>query len=217
MITNKGDTWNESETLRDGLTLRRKRRLTTAGEYNNAPTYHTNTAWTHDGAYLVFLSQRDGARALFKAEVRTGDITQLTDWYAPRHDTGVPGLLGTTAVAPRSGWATYRTFDELRAVHLETLEEHVVMAGLSPYRSSSVPAIDPTERWLVTDVVPWHPAELAGVYQPKRDHHQLLCEPGRSRYKLLRAPLDGSAEPEVLYEEEGCVALHVHWVDRYAL
>jgi len=211
MRTRKGDTWNESEELRDGLTLRRKRRLTTTGAYNNAPTYHTNTAWTHDGQHVVFLSERDSACALFRAEACSGDITQLTEWLPNRPEIGMRGIMGTTALAPKAGLLTYRTFEELRTVDIFTLEERVIVHNMAPYSTSSVPAIDPDERWVVVDAVPWHPAQLAGVYQPKRDTHQLLCEPGRSSYKLLRVPLDGSAPVEVLYEEQGCVALHVQW------
>ena len=66
---NKGQTWNESETYRDACTLRPVRRLTRTGLYNQTPTYHTNTAFTSDGEFLVFASARHGGSALFKAHL----------------------------------------------------------------------------------------------------------------------------------------------------
>ncbi len=56
----KGESWNESEVYRDSWTLRRVRRVTTAGLYNQTPTYHTNVAFSADGEFLVFGSARAG-------------------------------------------------------------------------------------------------------------------------------------------------------------
>ena len=45
-MTRKGDTWNESNTYRDPVSLRKVRKVTSAGSYNYHPAYHTWTAWT---------------------------------------------------------------------------------------------------------------------------------------------------------------------------
>src|ERR1039458_8480583 len=75
----KGATWNESEVYRDAVSLRRGRRLTTRGEFNVTPSYHTDTCFTADARALVFGSQRDGRFAVCKTDVVTGDITVLTE------------------------------------------------------------------------------------------------------------------------------------------
>jgi len=75
----KGETWNESEVYRDAWTLREVRCVTTQGLYNQTPTYHTNTAFTADGEFLVFGTGRAGQSYLCACHVPTGDITQLID------------------------------------------------------------------------------------------------------------------------------------------
>jgi len=49
-MARKGETWNESETYRDAITLREVRRVTTQGMYNQTPTYHTNIGPAPDGS-----------------------------------------------------------------------------------------------------------------------------------------------------------------------
>ena len=108
-MARKGDTWNESEIYRDALTLREVRRVTTAGLYNQTPTYHTNVAFSADGEWLVFASSRDGRSAVFRCHVPTGEITQLID---PLVGVGAEGLgIGGGASAWRrgaSGWSSWR-------------------------------------------------------------------------------------------------------------
>jgi len=53
-LAHKGDSWNESALAPDSITGRPVRRLTAAG-FNEKPTYHTNTAFTADGEFLVFV------------------------------------------------------------------------------------------------------------------------------------------------------------------
>ena len=69
----KGRTWNESTVYRDPWTLRQVRRVTQVGLYNQTPTYHTNTAFSADGEFLIFASARMGGSALFCCHVPTGD------------------------------------------------------------------------------------------------------------------------------------------------
>ena len=79
MPAGKGECWNESESWRDSWTLRACRRLTTLGEINQTPNYHTNIGFTADSEFLVFWTLRENMGAFCKVEVATGDITQLTE------------------------------------------------------------------------------------------------------------------------------------------
>ena len=55
-----GATWNESEFYPDPVTGRTVRRLSSTGRINQTPTYHTNSGFSSDGRYLVFVSVREG-------------------------------------------------------------------------------------------------------------------------------------------------------------
>jgi len=76
-----GDRWNESQCYADPLTGRPVRRLTRAGSINQTPTYHTNSGFTADGRWLVFISVREGATWVLAAEAGTGNLKAL--WRAP--------------------------------------------------------------------------------------------------------------------------------------
>jgi len=66
MSMKPGYTWNESSTYKDPVTLRKVRRVTSRGLYNQTPTYHTNTAFTADGKYLIMATIRDGKSLILK-------------------------------------------------------------------------------------------------------------------------------------------------------
>ena len=63
-MSKKGFTWNESETHTDPLTGRTVCRVTTAGQWNEKPAYHTNTTFTADGEFFIFATARAGRSAL---------------------------------------------------------------------------------------------------------------------------------------------------------
>ena len=96
MPAGAGEQWNESETWRDAWTLRACRRLTTLGEINQTPNYHTNIGFTADGETLVFWTLRENQGAFCRVEVATGEITQLTEpaavygYCAPRPGRPLP-------------------------------------------------------------------------------------------------------------------------------
>jgi len=62
----------------DPLTLRRVRQLTdsTAEDYH---LYFYNPSVTPDGKYLIFISERTGESNLFRLDLQSGIIVQLTD------------------------------------------------------------------------------------------------------------------------------------------
>lgn len=213
----KGETWNESETYADPVTLRRVRRVTTAGLYNNTPTYHTNTGFTADGEFLVFATARQGRSGIMRCHVPTGDITMLTE---PLDGVGSHGMylkmagleygnaLGTDmhmAIAPRSGWVAYMGGLDLRAVNLYTLQERVLIPGVGPAHTWGVPSIDPSETSVIVAIGPTHPELFAGrrATRPYAAHY----EAGGWDMQILQVPLEGGPV-EVIYEEQGAVSNH---------
>jgi len=215
-VTKKGDTWNESEEYRDSYTRRRVRKVTTAGCYNQTPTYHTGTAWTRDGRTFCFHSGRDGASAVFAADALTGDITQLTDWEpgmavgqvvgaARRSDRGINGGI---CVAPRRRWVTFTRGRSLCVVHLDTLEERTLIADYGDYPIGG-PTIDPTEEYIMypRNILP--PAMRSGE-RLTRHVAEYYAEPGGSLMRLCRIPLLGGQE-EILYEEAMCRGNHLQY------
>ncbi len=129
-LAGKGAAWNESVELTDPWTLRRVRRITCDGAYNNTPTYHTRSAWTADGQHLVFASGRRGRSAILCAHAESGEIRQITDAYDSMVVDEQPGFAFSMCMAPRSRWVLYTLPGTLRAVHLDTLEERTLLEGM---------------------------------------------------------------------------------------
>ena len=75
----RGQTWNESKEYLDPITLRKTRKVTNTGEYNNTIGYHTGIGWSGDGENLLLVMGRNGLSALVNCHVPTGDLTQ---WHA---------------------------------------------------------------------------------------------------------------------------------------
>jgi len=214
-MTKKGDTWNESRVYRDGYTLRKVRQVTTAGCYNQTPTYHTNTAWTADGKTFCFHSGRDGRSAVFRCDVDSGDITQLTEWApgmavgrvvgagASRVDESIHGGI---CVAPKSRWVTFARGKSLCIVHLDTLEERVLIEDWGDF-PVGMPSIDANEEFIMypRNIVP---EPMRGADRLTRHVAEYYSEPGGSLMRLCKMPLLGGEEV-VFYEEEMCRGNHL--------
>jgi hypothetical protein len=167
---NPGDTINESSSFPDRVTARRTLRLTRSGMYNETPTYHLNSAFSADSRYLVFASAREGGSALLRAELDTGALTVIA------FTTGIGGRLGPgdqgfyvagahgggftgnhAALAQASNWVIARLGRSLRAYHLETFEERVLIPELGEeYRFGNPSATADGKKALVTRL-PAHP------------------------------------------------------------
>ncbi len=214
----KGETWNESETYRDAWTLRRVRRVTMAGLYNQTPTYHTNVGFTADGEFLIFASAREGRSAVFRCHVPTGDITRLIEPVdgigghdEPHIDT--EGALGngrgisgeSLCIAPRSRWAIFMAGRALRAVQIETLEERTLIEDIGADRVAGAPSVDPEEAHVVLPVAPGHPEIVAGR-RPTRSYMEHYAR-GGMYLRLLQVPLAGG-EVTTVYEESGVNGAH---------
>jgi len=218
----KGSTWNESEIFQDPVTLRSVRRVTTTGQYNNTPTYHTNTAFTADGEYVIFASARHGRSAVYRCRVETGEITCLTEPVPGLGSRGElhglsplsrgligdgRGICGSFLVAPVSRTAIFGRGNEIRLVHIDTLDERVLIAG-EEERIYGVASVDPDETHVLVVSGPAHPQILAG----ERVTGTLgECLPPESRvYRLHKVPLDGG-EPEIIREEIGVSMGHCQY------
>ncbi len=217
MINQKGQTWNESETYLDPVTLKRVRKVTRLGLYNQTPTYHTGTGWTADGEFMVFASARNGGSALFRCHVPSGDITQITETYAGvgcldemQKNTGTCtgngyGVTMLNCVAPHSRWVVFVQGRSLRAVHLETLEERMLIQNYGDNFIAGMPSIDPTEQLVLQPVMSAHPEINAGV-PPTKTYFETFSVNGPDLH-LLQVPLAGGAVSEV-YAESGVGCAH---------
>ena len=217
MIDQKGQTWNELETYLDPVTLKRVRKVTRLGLYNQTPTYHTGTGWTADGEFMVFASARNGGSALFRCHVPSGDITQITQTFdgvgcldEMQKGTGTctgngHGVTMLNCVAPHSRWVVYVQGRSLRAVHLETLEERVLIQNYGDNFIAGMPSIDPDEGWVLQPVMSAHPEINAGR-PPTKTYFETFAANGPDVH-LLQVPLAGGAVREV-YAEKGIGCAH---------
>jgi hypothetical protein len=195
----KGETWNECERYADPVTGRAVIRLTSAGEHNNTPTYHTGTAFTAGGERLVFITRRGGLSALCVAALPSGDLTCLTD---PINDD----LYGSACLAVATNWCLYRRGRQVRAVHLDTLDDRIVWEGEDGWRTG-MPSVDAAGRFAIVPSGPQYPA-LKGVtdafeiFRYWMDHDAATA-------RLVRVPMDGSGAATEVYREKGIGCNHV--------
>jgi len=211
-----GHRWNESRCERDPLTGREIRLLSTTGRINQTPTYHTGSGFTHDGRYLVFVSVRNGATDVLRAELATGELTLL--WRAPGigdrnylhrgmglafDDVDGRGICGNrVCVVPKRQLAVFCCERSLYAVDLHSCEARVLIADIGARRIFGAPCVDPDERHVAIALSSAHPELAAGEpatrsYTEFPDH----C------LELVRVPLDGG-EMELLYRHQPAQSAH---------
>ncbi|HUW56421.1 MAG TPA: oligogalacturonate lyase family protein [Planctomycetota bacterium] len=209
--------WNESQPLDDPVTGRPVRRLTTTGRINQTPTYHTNSGFSADGRFLVFASVREGATWVLRAEVETGELKAL--WRAPGvgdrnyihrgmgltfPDVDGRGICGNrVCIAPESGLAVFTCERQVIAVDIETCDARVLLDDCGEEWIFGAPCVSPDEEWVAIALSSAHPQALAGEpitrnYKSYPDH----------RLRLIRIPMDGSGETEILYEHEPAQSAH---------
>ncbi|MBQ9198323.1 MAG: hypothetical protein IJ157_13945 [Clostridia bacterium] len=194
----KGQTWNESTIYQDPVTLRTVRRVTSQGYLNTVPSYHTDQAFTRDGRYVIFITNREGRSALCKADVQTGDITCLT---RPIRGLGAPnevhqygdgkGISIGAVLEPRGHWAFYAAGRSLRAVHIDTLQERVVVPQIPRHMYIESMVVSCDEQYLLYALVGLYPQDTEAM-----------------RYEIRRIRLwDG--ESETLLEGNGYNISHL--------
>ncbi|MFW5803488.1 MAG: hypothetical protein ACOCWJ_06175 [Verrucomicrobiota bacterium] len=210
----KGMQFNESVPTRDTATSRPTRQLSSRGFLNNTPTYHYGTAFTSDSRYLVFTTCRLGQSALIRAELETGELTILKSlpgfggWKGGNPAEvfgGGGGFLSTrVALAAASGWVLAATQSQLLAVHVETLEERVLIENLGDDQVFGVPAGNCDGKKAYVPISPEHPDVVAGNLQPERSCDQaLMDEFGGRPTTILEIDIETGQCRDAHHEEVG--------------
>ncbi|MFA5857879.1 MAG: hypothetical protein WC955_02320 [Elusimicrobiota bacterium] len=206
-----GDTWNESETYSDALTGRSVRRLTTTGRINQTPTYHTNSGFSADGRYMVFVSVREGSTWVIAAEAETGDLKAL--WRAPGvgdrnyihrgmcltfADVDGRGICGNrVSIAPKSGVVVFTIERRIMAVDIHTCDARIILDDCGDEWIFGAPSVSPDEKYVGITLSSAHP-EMRGSQWPlipQKRYREYL-----HRLRLIRVPMDGSGIMDILYE-----------------
>ncbi len=206
-----GHTWNESEYYRDELTGRRVRRLTTQGRINQTPTYHTNSGFTADGSFLAFVSVRDGATWIIRADARTGELMAL--WKAPGvgdrnyihrgmslrfPDLDGRGICGNrVCMAPQTQTVVFTVERQVLAVDARTCHPRVILDDCGDEWIFGAPCISPDETSVVLTLSSAHPEMSGGkcTLSPRMHYREYS-----HRLRIVRVPLDGAGSVDVLYE-----------------
>lgn len=209
-----GSSWNERSSHRDPVTLRWVHRLTKLGQYNQTPTYHTNTAFSADGRYLVFASARGEQSYIVRADVESGKLTALyeargigsRDYIHPfnGHEFGDGrGVSGNRlALAPRTGWAVFALERSLLAVHIGGLQVRTLIQDIGPEWIFGAPSISADESSVVVALSSAHPQIVRGEIVD-RDY---ISYPDH-RMRLVVVPLAGGAA-RTIYERQPCQCSH---------
>jgi len=137
----------------DPATGRRLTRLTD-GRSNSYPLYYFVSSVTPDGRYFVCHSERSGAVQLYRVDLATGQIGQLTDghtkdagWavWCEWHLDGIYNHL--SAIHPQSGEVWYFQGGEIRATEVASFANRLVTrlpAGRMPIGQA---AFSPNGHW----------------------------------------------------------------------
>jgi hypothetical protein len=181
---------------------------------NNTPTYHYGTAFSKDSRHLVLATCRFGQSSLLRADLETGELTVLASLSGfgscqggnPSEPMGGGGgfMATRTALCPESGWVLAVARDSLLAVHLETLEERVLIGKLDRDKTFGVPAGSCDGAKAYVPVSPEHPDVVAGDPQPERPYAQALMEEfGGRPTTILEIDIETGTRREVHHEPVG--------------
>src|SRR5215208_5320119 len=134
--------WRESL---DPLTGRRVRQLTDSSA-ENYHLYFYNPSVTPDGKYLIFISERTGISNLFRLDLQSGMIVQLTDARPFRAEywpftTAVKGVGSCLPAIGNEGREVfYFEGTDLFAVEIESLKQMQLLSLPSDRRPSMLQA-----------------------------------------------------------------------------
>jgi hypothetical protein len=136
---------SEITTMHDPETGRTIRQFT-SGKANNYALYYFSPSITREGDYLVFHSERSGWVELYRMDLKTGEMVQLTDghtrdsgWmiWCEWHLRGIYNHLSSLNQMRREVY--YFQDEEVRCTHLDTLQNRQVLQlpGRVPIGQSS--------------------------------------------------------------------------------
>lgn len=182
-----GDITRAEWTAETDAAGRRLRRLTD-GRSNSYPLYYFVPSVTPDGRYFVCHSERSGEVQLYRIDLASGEIGQLTDghtrdagWaiWCEWHLDGIYNHL--SAISPKTGEVFYFEGDQIRATDVASFaNRHVadLPAGRMPIGQA---AFTPNGRWfgyIHADEAKYRALladcerdTLAGRFDWERDHH----------------------------------------------
>jgi hypothetical protein len=138
------------ETTREG---RRLMRLTSP-DGHGYPLYYFTPSVTPDGRRLVFHSERSGEVQLYRLDLTTGEVGQLTDghtrdagWaiWCEWHLDGIYNHL--SAIHPTANEVWYFEADELRATNIESFANRLVAKLPAGRMSIGQTGFSPDGRW----------------------------------------------------------------------
>ena len=212
-----GNVWNESEIYKDAVTGRAVRRLSTNGRINQTPTYHTNSGFSADGRYLVFISVRDGRTYVLRAEVESGELCAV--WQAPGigdrnyihrsmgltgPDIDGRGIAGNRlCIAPESHYAVFTCERSLYAVDLNTFKERTLIEDVGKEWIFGAPCVSPNEQYVTITLSSAHPDLITG----KKTQRNYRSFPDH-KLRVIRVPMSGSGNIEVLYGHQPAQSAH---------
>ncbi|MDW7657060.1 MAG: hypothetical protein SCM11_07790 [Bacillota bacterium] len=184
-----GIKWNESTRFTDNVTMKNIIKLTSYGQYNQTPTYHTNTAFTKDGRSLVFASARGNKSYIIRADVRSGDLIALYeaegvgsrdymhtfDYAEIGNGRGVCG--NRLALAPQTGWAVFTHDKALLAVQIDTAVVRTLISDIGDEWVYGAPSISWDGTIIVVPISSAHPQIIHNERLYKRyidyDNHSM--------------------------------------------
>ncbi|MDA0334070.1 MAG: hypothetical protein O2782_02780 [bacterium] len=139
--------------IRETVVGGRRLRQLTAARAHSYPLYYFIPSVSADGRWMVFHSERTGAVQLFRMDLDSGEMVQLSDgnrfdsgWaiWCEYHLTGIDNHLSALNVVRKEAW--YFVGDRLHCTHVESLQQHQVLQ--QPGRVTiSQNAFSPDGRW----------------------------------------------------------------------
>lgn len=160
----------------------------TDGRCNSYALYYFVPSVTPDGRFLVFHSERSGEVQLYRLDLETGEIGQLTDGHTKEsgwavwcewHVDGIYNHL--SAIDPVSGEVYYFQDDEIRATDVASFANRLVCKLPAGRMSIGQAAFSPDGRWFgyihsdrenyVTRLKDREERTLAGTFSWDREHH----------------------------------------------
>ncbi|WP_028552661.1 oligogalacturonate lyase family protein [Paenibacillus sp. UNC451MF] len=156
--------------------------------------YFTNDGWYDNGNKLLFGSDRFNATNLYSMDLRSGEITQLTDYQE-----GPPANLQQTYINPKGYEAYFSKNNQIISINLQTFEEKVIYEAPKKYTLGNMSCTSDGE-WLCTCVK----EDLSDRIQTSLGAGYIGFEEtarAKPHCKIVKIPVTGG-ESTVIHEEK---------------